>query len=190
MRLRSLSPPPAVLALLISLVTLSTACAGAGPYGHAAVYAPLSPETRAANGSKDYDPVMVQRQPDVWRAASVSLFGVVVARSPGPGGNAYLTLTVRRLEPRNHCEYATDESTCLTTVSDRDFGVIHALLVLRPEDDIGEHSLGIGSLVRVIGKLSQDPDPNDGNPVIRSTYYRHWPLNFYVTRASGAYMRQ
>ena len=60
-----------------------TACAGAGPYGHSAQYAPLSSEERAANGSKDYDPVMVQRQPDAWHAALVSLFGVVVARLAG-----------------------------------------------------------------------------------------------------------
>jgi hypothetical protein len=189
MRLRSPLWPPLLPTLAVILASVS-GCAGAGPYGHSAQYVPLSAEEHAAKGAKDYDPVMVDRQPEAWHAATVSLFGVVVARSPGPGGSAYLTLTVRRLEPRNLCEYSTDESSCRTTVSDRDFGVIHALTVLRPEDDIGEHSLGIGSLIRVIGKLSQDPDPTDGSPVLRPTYYRHWPRYFYVTRKSAETMRQ
>jgi len=166
------------------------ACAGAGPYGHSAHYTPLSDEARAERGVRDYDPVMAQRQPEAWRDVPVSVFGVVSARSPGPGGSAYLTLSVRRLDPRNLCEYAADESSCRTTVSDRDFGVVHALVALRHDDDIGEHSLGAGSLVRVIGPLAQDPDPNDGNPVVRPIYYRHWPRYFFVTHSAAATMRQ
>ena len=166
------------------------ACASAGPYGHAAVYAPISGEEAAAKGAKDYDPVMAQRQPEEWKAGTVSLFGVVVARAPGPGGAAYLTLSVRRLEPRNLCEYASDETSCRTTVSDRDFGVVHAVVPLRGEDDVGEHSVGTGSLVRLVGSLAQDPDPNDGNPVVRATFHRHWPRYFFVTRSAAASMRQ
>jgi hypothetical protein len=175
---------PAVLS--VSLL----ACGGAGPYDHAAQYVPLGDEQHAATGAKDFDPVMVQRQPEAWHAGPVSLFGVVVARSPGPGGAAYLTLSVRRLEPRNLCEYATDETSCRTSVSDRDFGVVHAIVALRHEDDVGEHSLGAGSLVRVIGPLAQDSDPSDGNLVLRASYYRHWPRYFFVTRSSAATMRQ
>ncbi len=172
------------------LATGLAACAGGGPYDHAVTYVPIAHEEAAAKGARDFDPVMVQRQPDVWRAAPVSLFGVVVARAPGPGGAAYITLSVRRLEARNLCEDATDESTCRTTVSDRDFGVAHAVVALRPEDDVGEHSLGKGSLVRLIGTLAQDPDPNDGSPVIRPTFYRHWPRYFFVTKSAAENMRQ
>jgi hypothetical protein len=75
-------------------------------------------------------------------------------------------------------------------VSDRDFGVVHATVALRHEDDVGEHSLGAGSLVRVIGLLAQDSDPSDGNLVLRASYYRHWPRYFFVTRSSAATMRQ
>ena len=60
------------------------ACAGAGPYGHAAHYAPLDDEAKAAAGARDYDPVMVQRDPEGWHKGEVSLFGVVRARAPGP----------------------------------------------------------------------------------------------------------
>jgi hypothetical protein len=189
MRVRSLIASLKVMsALVIWLGTV--ACSSGGLYGHAAHYAPVSGEERASSGAKDYDPVMVQRQPDVWHASPVSLFGVVVSRSPGPSGTAYLTLTVRRLEPRNLCEYAADESSCRTTVSDKDFGVVHAAIALRPEDDIGEHSVGIGSLLRLVGKLAQDPDPTDGNSVVRPTFYRHWPRYFYATRANAESMRQ
>jgi hypothetical protein len=178
---------PVALGLVASALV---GCAGAGPYGHSAQYTPLPDEKHAAEGAKDFDPVMVQRQPEAWHAGTVSLFGVVVARAPGPGGAAYVTLSVRRLDPRNLCEYATDETSCRTTVSDRDFGVVHALIALRHEDDVGEHSLGAGSLVRFIGPLAQGPDPSDGNLVIRSTYYRHWPRYFFVTHSAAATMRQ
>ena len=133
---------------------------------------------------------MVQRERDAWHQGNVSLFGVVTARAAGPSGSAYLTLSVRRLEPRNLCEYATDETSCRTTVSDRDFGIVHALVTLHPEDDVGEHSVGKGSLVRVVGPLAQDPDPSDGSPVVRPTFYRHWPRYYFVTRSAAATMRQ
>jgi len=179
---------PSLLVLLSAGVVAG--CWGAGPYDHAVEYVPVDHEEAAAKGARDFDPVMVQRQPEEWHATPVSLFGVVIARSPGAHGGAYLTLSVRRLEARNLCEFATDTSTCRTTVSDKDFGVVHALVDLRPEDDVGQHSLGPGSLVRVIGPLAQDPDPTDGSPVIRPTFYRHWPRYFYVTRSAAATMRQ
>ena len=75
-------------------------------------------------------------------------------------------------------------------MSDKDFGLVHAAIALRPEDDIGEHSVGIGSLLRLVGKLAQDPDPTDGNPVVRPTFYRRWPRYFYATRANAESMRQ
>ena len=75
-------------------------------------------------------------------------------------------------------------------MSDRDFGVVHAIVLLRHEDDVGQHSVGPGSLVRLIGPLAQDPDPTTGNPVVRPTYYRHWPRYFFVTRSAAESMRQ
>jgi hypothetical protein len=44
--------------------------------------------------------------------------------------------------------------------------------------------LNRGSLVRVLGKLTDDVDPQDGAVVIKADYYRHWPRNFFVTTAS------
>lgn len=166
------------------------ACGGGGQYGHSVNYAPLSEETKAAQGAKEYDPVMFQRQPDQWRGKPVALFGVVTNRASGPGGGAYLTLSVRRLEPRNLCESNADEDTCRVTVSDADFGVVHANVALHGEDDMGEHSVGGGSLLRLVGVFGEDVDPNDGGPIMRVKYYRHWPRYFYVTKAAASQMRQ
>jgi len=114
----------------------------------------------------------------------------VTSRAAGPGGGAYLTLSVRRLEPRNLCDSNADEDTCRVTVSDADFGVIHVNVALHGDDDMGEHSVGGGSLVRVIGSVGEDVDPADGSPIMRVTYYRHWPRYFFVTKAAASQMRQ
>ncbi len=166
------------------------ACRSAGPYGYAAQYAPTSEERSSAEGAREYDPVMYAREADAWRKSKSVLFGVVTSRAPGPGGAAYLTLKVRKLETRNLCSNANDEDTCRVTVSDRDFGVVHVLTKLRPDDDMGEHSVGAGSLVRAVGVFGEDVDPADGAPIMRASFYRHWPRYFFVTRASADLMRQ
>ena len=174
------------LALALSLA----ACHGAGLYGHAVNYVPLSDEEIAIKGARDYDPVMFQRRPDEWRKGSVSMFGVVTSRAAGQGGTAYVTLSVRRLEARNLCESAQDEDTCLVTVSDADFGVVHAQIAFKGEDDEGEHSVNGGSMLRLVGTFGEDVDPNDGAPILRGTYYRHWPRYFFATKAAASQMRQ
>jgi hypothetical protein len=177
--------PFTVLAL-----ALLPACRGAGPYGYAPRYVATSEEEAAQESVREYDPVMFGREPDAWRKTRTTLFGVVRGRAAGAGGRAHLTLSVRRLEPRNLCSNANDDDTCRVTVTDRDFGVVHALVALRPEDDVGEKSIGVGSLVRVIGQFGDDVDGSDGAPVIRATFYRHWPRHFYVTSSRSDVMRQ
>jgi hypothetical protein len=177
-------------ALMAGISIALAGCHSAGPFGHSVNYEPLGDEEKAATGAREYDPVMFQRLPDEWRAKPTALFGIVSSRGSGSGGGAYLTMTVRRLEPRNLCENANDEDTCRVTVSDRDFGIVHAVVPLRPDDDVGAHSVGIGSLLRVVGLFGQDVDPNDASPILRATYYRHWPRYTYVTRAAAQNMRQ
>jgi len=175
----------------VLLVSLALAgCHGAGPYGHAVNYEPLGEEETAIAGAREYDPVMFQRQPEEWRAKPTMLFGIVTVRGNGSGGGAYLTLSVRRLEPRNLCVNGNDEDSCRVTVSDKDFGVVHAVVSLRPEDNVGEHSMGIGSLVRLVGMFGEAVDTNDGAPTMRASFYRHWPRYTYVTKASAGNMRQ
>lgn len=167
-----------------------SACQGAGPYGHSPTYVPTAEETSSEKGAREYDPVMYGREPETWRRTKTHLFGIVTGRTPGPGGTGNLTLSVRRLEPRNLCSTANDEDTCRVTVSDRDFGIVHVLAPLRPDDDIGEHSVAAGSLVHVVGQFGEDVDPGDGAPVMRVGFYRHWPRHFFVTKANAETMRQ
>ena len=183
--------PGLVLVSSVGLLVLGLAgCRSAGPYGYAPSYAATTDEDAAVKGAREYDPVMYQREAETWRKSKTQLFGVVTARAPGPGGAAYLTLSVRRLEPRNLCTNANDEDTCRVTVSDRDFGVVHALAVLRPEDETGEHSVAAGSLVRIAGQFGEDVDPGDGAPVLRGSFYRHWPRHYFVTKSNAETMRQ
>jgi hypothetical protein len=174
---------------LLALALWSAGCSGAGPYGHAPHYVALDDEVAVAAGAREYDPVMAERQPDQWRKARVSLFGVVEGREIGPGGQAKLKLSVRRLEARNLCDSETDDDSCRVTVSDKDFGIVFALVPLRGDDDVGPHSVGLKSLLRVIGTIGQDVSAS-GAPVLHATWYRHWPMFYYVTRASARDMRQ
>lgn len=168
---------------------LAAACGSAGPYGHAREYVPLGPEKKAAKSAVDYDPVMAQRMPDQWQGKRISVFGVVKQRSAGPSGAEKVTLSVRTLEARNLCENKSEDS-CRVTVSEREHAVIHATLKLNKDDNIGPKSVGIGSLVRVIGKIRDTIDNSDGNPVVQGEYYRHWPRNFFVTTAARNTMRR
>jgi hypothetical protein len=171
------------LALALPLLTLiSTGCHSAGPYGFARSYQPLSAEQDAMEGAREFDPVMAERDKDEWKKSTVSLFGIVKARSSAKDGGAYLTLSMRTLSARNLCD-DFDEGTCRVTVSEHEHATIHAIAKLSSEDEVGEHSLGKGSLVRVVGKLTDEVDPDDGASVLRVSYYRHWPRHFYVTTA-------
>ena len=180
----------AVLAALTLTVATTASCHGAGPYGHSPRYVELSDETTATAGAREYDPVMVERQPEQWRKGTIALFGVVLSRAAGPGGQAMLKLGVRRLDPRNLCENEHDDDTCRVTVSNKDFGVVYALVQLRGDDDVGPKAVGQRSLVRVVATLGQDTSPADGAPILHASWYRHWPMFTWVTRASAGDMRQ
>ncbi len=163
---------------------------GGGPYGHSVHYVPTSEEASALAGARDFDPVMVEREPEAWRQTTTSLVGVVMNRALGSAGDAYLTLSVRRLEPRNLCASANDEDSCRVTVTDRVFGTVHVMVALKGDDLIGDKAVAPGSLVRIVGRLAEQDDANDKAPVVRATFYRHWPRHYYVTRASAETMRQ
>lgn len=174
-------------AALVAVLVVA-GCHSAGQYGYARSYDPLSEEEDFAEGAREFDPVMMEREPESWRGTKLSLFGVVKGRSEAPGGAAYLTLSVRRLLDRNLCD-SMDEDTCRVSVTDHEFALFHAIVKLTPDDDLGKLSLGAGSLVRVIGTLTDDVDKNDGMQVLKGSYYRHWPRNYYVTDADRDHMK-
>jgi hypothetical protein len=166
---------------------LTVACSSAGPYGFSRVYEPQDEEETALENTTEYDPVMVQRRHHEWKNKKVTLFGIVKSRREGPSGAAHVTLSMRALSNRNLCEDA-EESTCRVTVSDREHGTVHALVKLTSDDDIGKERVTVGSLLRLVGQVTDTVDQTDGMPVLRVTYYRHWPYRKYVTTAASSYM--
>jgi hypothetical protein len=183
------SPGPRAIALLATSLLTWFGCSSAGPYGFSRDYTPLSAEETALQGSERYDPVMSKRLPDEWRSKKLDVFGVVLARSEGPDGLADLTLSVRRLAARNLCEEA-DEDTCRVTVGDQELARVHALVQLGQSDTLGNDRVQPRSLVRVIGKLEDQPNKEDGSDVLRAAYYRHWPAAQFVTEQARSYMRR
>lgn len=176
-------------ALAAALVLSTLGCSSAGPYGFSRYYSPLPAEEEAIEGAREYDPVMAERDPDDWRKSKVTLFGVVRSRKDGPNGTAYLTLGMRVLAARNLCD-DFDEETCRVTVSSKEHAIVHVLAKLSKDDSIGKESVGPNSLLRVVGNLSDNVDPDDGMPVLKATYYRHWPRGYYVTSADATHLRK
>lgn len=164
------------------------ACSSPGQYGYSRAYSPLDAEAKAGEGAREYDPVMAKRVPDEWKKSKIMLFGVVKARKDVAGGGTDLTLGMRALAERNLCDDA-DESSCRVTVSNREHATVHVLARLASGDDIGKFSVQIGSLLRVVGHLTDDAAP-DGDAVVRADYYRHWPRGEYVTTADSEHMRR
>ena len=130
---------------------------------------------------------MAERDKEDWKKGTVSLFGIVKARSTAKSGGAYLTLSMRTLSDRNLCD-DFDEATCRVTVSEHEHATLHAIVKLTSDDDVGQYSVGKGSLLRVVGKLTDEVDPDDGASVLSISYYRHWPRHFFVTTAMASGM--
>jgi hypothetical protein len=163
-------------------------CASAGPYGYAREYVPLDEEDSHLNGTRELDPVMIERAPETWKKSRISVFGVVKERKQGTGGASDLTLSMRSLATRNLCD-SRDEETCRVTVTEREHALVHAIVALKGEDDLGKKAVMPGSLVRVIGRLAEGVE-KDGAYVLQAEYIRHWPRDEYVTTGERDSMRQ
>lgn len=165
--------------LLLGVVLLS-ACGGAGRWGHSRTYAPASGEKSAADGARELDAPMATLKPEAWRGQKVTFFMVVGERKPGPGGAAYLTGKQHTLNEINGCENKFDDDSCRTTIKPTGHDTLHALVKLQSDDDVGALRVGTGSLVRVIGTLSEATDPDDGKLVVMASWYRQWPIGYYA----------
>jgi hypothetical protein len=176
-------------ACLLAAILAGAGCSSAGPYGFSRNYAALAAEETALQGSERYDPVMSKRLPDEWHSKKLDVFGIVLARTEGRDGLADLTLSVRRLAARNLCEEA-ETDTCRVTVGDQELARVHALVKLTQSDNVGNERAQPRSLVRVIGKLEDQPNKEDGSDVLLSEYYRHWPAAYFVTEQARSYMRR
>lgn len=171
---------------LVSLLgcLLCWSCASAGPYGFAREYVPLSDEEDVAESATQYDPVMSQRRKQDWVGHKISIFGVVESVDKKPDGMLDVLLSIRGLQGRNLCQ-SDEESSCRVTVTDHEFGTIHALT-----KEATDKPIQTRDLLRVIGKIDEKPHPKTGNWVIVSEYTRHWPGTEYVTLKEREFMRR
>jgi hypothetical protein len=174
--------------LLVCLGVGLSACGGGGPYGYARTYQPLKDEKTHYNNAQTATYEEVKRDPNGYQDAEVAWFGVVRSVGELPDGRARVSLSLRAHQERHLC---ADEraSSCRVTVSERDLGPFSAELVLRPEERHGQDRLWVGSLVKVYGHPTGEYD-EDGGPVLRATYHRHFPRGTYVTTAQRAGMRR
>ncbi len=178
------------LGVVAVLCAALSACGGAGRYGYAQTYVPLSDESswaERANADAVYDEV--RRMPESYAGQTLAFFGVVTDVTPGQGGATRVALQVRTHQARHLCEDETERS-CRVTVSARDGGPFTAVITLRPEDVQGENRLQVFSLVRVFGRLVPGEYDDRGGPVLAVEYYRHWPRGEYVTTEAAAAMRR
>ncbi len=158
------------------------ACGTPSPYGYARTYVPSNAETQAQAKSRDLDLVMARRQPEQWAGQPVSFHGVVSVVSERQG-ILEMELSLRRLQRRNLCRDASEES-CRVTVSDKAFGTVRVKARIDPASE----PVQAGSLLRVIGRF--EPPTQDEPPSVNATFYRHWPAEHYVTTAARKYMRR
>jgi hypothetical protein len=175
------SPRPRIsLALALAVPSLLLACSSPGRWGHSKSYAPTSEEKSSTTDAQDLDPEMAQLKPEAWRGKKVKFFMVVDERKPGPGGAAYLSGHVHTLNEINTCANFHDEDSCRVTIKPTGHDKVHAVVRLQGDDDTGELRVGTGSLVRVVGTLSDQLDPDDGKLVIQASWYRQWPVGYYA----------
>ncbi len=174
--------PVPLRSLLLGLVLAGSllACGGGGRWGHTRNYSFYKDEKGQTEGAKDLDAPMAQLKPEAWRGVKVKFFMVVDTRKPGAGGAAYLTGKVHTLNEINACENKYDEDTCRVTIKPTGHETVHALVRLEGEDDVGPLHVGVGSLVRLVGTLSDKTDEEDGKLVIIGNWYRNWPPAYYV----------
>lgn len=166
--------------LLLSATVLLAACGGAGRWGHSRNYAPTGPEKSAIEGARELDAPMATLKPEAWRGQKVKFFMVVTERKPGPGGAAYLTGKQHTLNEINGCDNKFDDDSCRVTIKPTGHDIVHAVVRLTGDDDVGELRVGSSSLVRVVGTLGDATDPDDGKLVVQASWYRQWPLGYYA----------
>ena len=164
-------------------------CGGGGQYGYSRSYVYAGGEEQYARRAAEpvYDEV--RRMPHNHHDELISWFGVVTDVSAGDGTLTRVAMETRTHQERHLCE-DTEESTCRVTVSEQNGGAFTAVVQLSPEDQHGENRVQVGSLLRIYGQLVPEQYDAAGGPVLRATFYRHWPRGQYVTTAARNRWRQ
>jgi len=166
-----------------------TGCAGAGPYNFSRDYTPLKAERehfQATAQQVAYEDV--KRDPSGFTKVEVGWFGIITGYADLSDGRQRLTLSLRTHQERHLCSSERD-SSCRVTVTDRSMGSFVIDVKLSDEQKLGKDRVWIGSLFKVYGTPTGDYD-DDGSPVLKATYYRHFPRGTYVTTAQRGTMRR
>ena len=164
------------------------ACHGPGPYGFARAYEPLLSERPHLDQAQQLPYEQVNREPYNYRGTEIAWFGVVTEMNELPDGRTEARLSFRLHQGRHLCSDEYQDS-CRVTVSDNSSGQFTARMKVPASEKSGQERLWLGSLLKIYGKPTGDYDQH-GDPVIETTYYRHWPRGYYVTTAQRAAMRR
>lgn len=177
--------------LIIGLVIFATltSCGGAGQYGYAREYEPLSEEEDLFEKAEFANYEDVRRDPGAYKTKLISWFGLVTGvTTDRTTGKVKVAMDLRFHQERHLC-YDPFDNSCRVTISERSGGPFTAIIELRSEDASGENRLYEGSLLRVYGKPNGEFD-DQGGPILVASYYRHWPRNTFVTTAMQSRMRR
>ncbi len=173
---------------IMAFVVAVAACGGP-QYGFARHYQPLSDEEELNETAEAASYEELRRDPTAYREKLIGWFGVVTeARTDPATGQTRAAMELRFHQQRHLCSDQF-ESSCRVTVSEKTAGPFTAVLKLHPEDIEGKDRVYRGSLLKVYGSPDGEFD-DQGGPVIRAQYYRHWPRGAYVTTAATGVMRR
>jgi hypothetical protein len=184
-RLR-LARPRARFDLVVALsACLSSGC-GAGLYGFSRTYEPLISERSHLEKAQELPLEDVRKAPYDFKNVEVAWFGVVQSIHDLPDKRTELYLAGRIHQARHLCKDEYQDS-CRMTVSESSPGNFVARLKLNEDERSGKERVWVGSLLKIYGVPTGDYD-EQGDPVLETTYHRHWPRGYYVTTAQRAAM--
>ena len=175
------------LVATLSLAFAGAACGG-NNYGYAREYVPTDDEEPFYEKAADVSYEEVRRDPQSYAQRLLGWFGVVSDVRRAPDGTVVVALDMRFHQPRHLCSDEF-ESSCRVTISEREGGPFSTTLRLRGEDVGGSTQLNVGSLVKVYGMPTGEFDSR-GGPLIKASYYRHWPHGAYVSTSGAVNMRR
>jgi len=162
-------------------------CSG-GQYGFARTYSPVTTEQTHFDEAEQPTYQDLLRDPRHYEKVEVGWFGVVTNLASQPDGNTRVTLSLRAHQTRHLC--ADDSrSSCRVTVSEAALGVFSADIAIKGDELTGKDRIWVGSLLKVYGTHSGEYSEETG-PVLKVSYYRHWPRGYYVTTAARGSMRR
>ncbi len=172
--------PTQVVVFIASCASCHSAPTGLGRF-----YAPTMAEELAVRSAVELHDRRRKGDTHAAPGARVWLAGVVLAREVRTDGTTYLTLSVRELEPASECK-GRGEGSCLPVVGSVELERAHVTLSAACRADAGDGPIATLSLVRVVGRLLTERDPDDGAQVVRGLVVRHFRHGSYSTTGGSA----